>query len=163
MAAQEQDIPKYLTMDSRLEEYRRTPFDQAFKKILSIWKDAEVLQDGPLAVIGITEIPIASQLMYWLAKEQLHSESRLYKELDNENVLIRAYCLRTLLIIGSRLLLNIPKSISECKIPIRHRYGVNGQELPLCELFNNELERVKAAFSGDNANKPSGWWRKEII
>lgn len=150
-------VPKWVAGDKRLDEYRQLPLDQAFSRIIQVWQSASALRRGP-GPFGTVGIPIESQLADWLARERPESEPLLYEHLRHDDELVRAYCVHTLLIIGSRLLLNLPETICGCRTPITRCHGCSVVSLPLCELFEGELGDNRDMFEGANSDRPSGWW-----
>lgn len=153
-------IPRFITNDERLDEYRSLPLDEAFARIIAVWRSLPALYRGP-GPIGMKEIPLGSQLADWLVYEHPETEQALYDHLQDESVVLRAYCVHTLLRMGSRLLLKVPDTITECHDKVTRCYGCSIVPAPLSDLFTDELSSNSRMFAGEDANKPSGWWRHE--
>lgn len=152
--------PSWLSDEKRLDEYRTLSIEQAVARIIAAWRSAKSLHRGP-GPIGMTTIPIESQLADWLARTHPETERLLYDHLQDDSALVRAYCIHTLLKMGSRLLLNLPDTITDCGTEITRCLGCSIVTVPLSNLFTEELLSIRLMFDGVNANKSSGWWRNQ--
>jgi hypothetical protein len=107
-------------------------------------------------------LPLECLLADWLQYEHPYAEQCLYECLEDESYYTKAYCLHTLLALGSRLLLQLPASVTGCPEVLTRCHGCSIVRAPLWELFEEEVQIVRRMFVGERSGMPSGWWRQEL-
>jgi hypothetical protein len=132
----------------RLVDYRRLPLPEAFQRLLAVWRAATTFYRGP-GPLGVTELPLECLLADWLQYEHPEAERCLHECLEDESIYIKAYCLHTLLALGSLLLLQLPACVTCCSEVITRCHGCSIVRAPLWKLFEEEVQSVRLMFEGE--------------